>query len=373
MLDYLQKCFELYFRYEQYVPSYSEALDILAKDYLDKIDLVKLLNVEDEEIIKFMAKKAKRITELNFGKVILLYAPLYIANFCENGCVYCGFSKLRKYPREKLSLEQMEKEMQQIKSEGIDSILLLTGEDRKNSPFAYIKNACKLATKYFSEVSIEVYSLTKEEYEELARIGVIGITIYQETYIKEDYEKLHLFGPKKDYEFRLYTPERALKAGFKTACIGPLLGLSLPKLDVYAAILHADYLMKKYPQTEIAISFPRLRAANTEFKAKHVVSDKEFIKFLLVARLYLPRIGINLSTRERPSLRDALLDICITKMSAGSKTTVGGYFNKKEDSQGQFEVEDRRMVADIIEVIRKKGLRPEFTNWIRGVRPYELL
>ncbi|SHF60687.1 tyrosine lyase ThiH [Caldanaerobius fijiensis DSM 17918] len=372
MIEYLQECLKIYSEYENYEPTFSEVMDILSKEYLDRLDLVKLLNVEDEKLIRFMAQKAKRLTEANFGKVILLYAPLYIANYCENGCLYCGFSCLKKYPREKLTFQEMQNEMKKMKDEGLDSIIILTGEDRTNSSFEYIKEACNLALKYFSEVSIEVYPLLEKEYEELSRLGVVGITIYQETYQKEDYEKLHLFGPKKDYEFRLYTPERALNAGFHEACVGPLLGLSNPKKDAYCAILHAEYLMNRFPKAEISISFPRFRDANVGFKPSYIVSDKEYIKFLLVSRIYLPRVGIVISTRERAALRDALMDICITKMSAGSKTTVGGYAVKKEDEHGQFEIDDARSVFEMVNTIAKKGLRAEFTNWVKGVG-YELI
>lgn len=367
MIEYLQESMEIYTEYEDYKPSFSEVMNILSSDFLTKADLVKLLNVEDENLIKLMAQKAKSLTQANFGKVILLYAPLYIANYCQNGCVYCGFSRLKNYSREKLSPDEMEKEMKKMKDEGIDSVVILTGEDRINSSFEYIKEACELALQYFSELSIEVYSLYEEEYKVLSQIGVVGITMYQETYQREDYEKLHLFGPKKDYEFRLYTPERALKAGFHEACVGPLLGLSHPKKDAYCAILHAEYLMNKFPKAEVSISFPRFRQANVGFVPNYIVSDKEFIKFLLISRIYLPRAGIVVSTRERAALRDALMDICITKMSAGSKTTVGGYAAYKKEELGQFEVDDSRSVSEIVEVITKKGLRAEFTNWVKGV------
>lgn len=367
MVKFLKESLELYKAYDDYVPSYKEVCEILAKEFLTKEDLVKLLNVEDKESIKLMAQKAKKLTRDNFGGVILLYAPLYISNYCQNGCVYCGFSCMKEYRRKKLNFAEIEEELKKMKEEGLDSVIILTGEDRVNSPFEYIKKACEIATQYFSEVSIEVYPLFENEYEELSKIGVIGITIYQETYQKEDYEKLHLFGPKKDYEFRLLTPERALKAGFHEACVGPLLGLSDPKKDSYCAILHAEYLLDKFPKAEISISFPRFRDAATGFIPQYTISDKEYIKFLLVARLYLPRVGIVVSTRERAALRDALIDVCISKMSAGSKTTVGGYAKPSDEAIPQFEIDDSRSVAEIVDSIIKKGLRPEFTNWVKGV------
>lgn len=367
MIEYLNDCLKIYEEYKDYIPTPGEIEELLSKDFLTKADLVKLLNVEDKGAIKLMAQKAQKLTRRNFGKVILLYAPLYIANYCVNGCVYCGFSKLRQYQREKLSLEQIENEIRKMREDGLDSVIILTGEDGRNSSFEYIKSACELATRYFSEVSIEVYPLLEAEYRELNKIGVIGITIYQETYQKDEYERLHLFGPKKDYEFRLYTPERALKSGFQEACVGPLLGLGDPKKDVFYAILHAEYLMDKFSKAEISISFPRFKDAHVGFVPVYSVSDKDYIKFLLIARIYLPRVGIVISTRECSKLRDALMDVCITKMSAGSRTTVGGYAVPKDKKQGQFEVDDSRTIDEVVKVIKQKGLRPEFTNWIKGV------
>jgi len=369
MASFLEEAEELFKEYKEYIPTHKEVCDILDKEFLSKEDLIKLLNVSNKEDILLMVKKAQKLTRENFGKVILLYAPLYIANYCQNGCVYCGFSCKKEYRREKLSFEGIENELRKMKEEGIDSVIILTGEDRINSSVEYIEKACEIAVNIMSEVSIEVYPLYEEEYRRLSNVGVIGITLYQETYQKEDYEKLHPFGPKKDFEFRLNAPERALKSGFHEACIGPLLGLSHPKKDVLCAILHAEYLLEKFPKTEISISFPRFRSAGTDFMPLYTVSDKEFIKFLIIARLYLPRVGIVLSTRENSSLRDALIDVCVTKISAGSKTTVGGYAEEKdEDSEAQFEVEDRRSVSEIVDVIIKKGLRPEFTNWVKGVK-----
>ncbi|WAM34049.1 2-iminoacetate synthase ThiH [Caldicellulosiruptor morganii] len=369
MNGFLKEAEKLIKEYKDYVPSHKEVCRILEKEFLTKEDLAKLLNVSSKEDIMLMAKKAQKLTRENFGKVVLLYAPLYIANYCQNGCVYCGFSYSKNYKREKLSFEEIENELEKMKEEGIDSVIILTGEDRINSSFEYIEKACSIATEFMSEVSIEVYPLYEEEYRRLSNIGVVGITIYQETYQKDNYQKLHPFGPKKDFEFRLNAPERALKAGFHEACVGPLLGLSEPRKDVLCAILHAEHLLEKFPKAEISISFPRFRSAGTDFVPSYTVSDREFIKFLVIARLYLPRVGIVLSTRESPLLRDALLDVCITKMSAGSKTTVGGYAKEKdEDAGAQFEVEDRRSVSEVVDVIIKKGLRPEFTNWVKGVK-----
>jgi len=345
----------------------SKAIGILNKENLSNEDLITLLNVENPQIIKLMATKAKAITDKYFGKTILLYAPLYISNLCNSGCVYCGFSKLNSgVVRKKLSFSEIKDELLSLKSEGLDSILILTGEDRLNSPFEYIYEACKLASEYFSEVSVEVYPLDEEEYLSLTKVNVIGLTIYQETYDIEQYDKLHLFGTKKDFSYRLNAPERAANAHIKEICIGPLLGLSNPKEDVFLSLLHAKYLMDKFPDLEVSISFPRFRKANVFFNPKYFVSDREFIKYIAAARLFLNRVGITISTRENSILRDALIGYGITKMSAGSKTKVGGYA-KSDNLQGQFETEDKRNVREVIEAIKSKVYRHEFTNWIKGV------
>lgn len=201
---------------------------------------------------------------------------------------------------------------------------------------------------------IEVYSLEEEEYKILAQNGLAGVTLYQETYNKEVYEKLHPYGPKKDYSYRLYTQERALKGGIKEVTLGVLLGLNDPIEDVFKMILHAEYLARKFPNAEISVSFPRFRPAGTNFKESFKVTDKMMLRFVFSIRIYLKNVGITLSTRESPKFRDALIGYGITKMSAGSKTSVGGYA-KDYSSGNQFENEDRRSVEEIVGVIKRKG------------------
>lgn len=361
---------KIYQAHKDYIPTKKEALEILEKENLDLQDIAKLLNVEDNEILLLIANKAQKITKTYFGNVIFLYAPLYISNYCQSECPYCGFSSKAILPRKKLSYKQIEEELKILKEMGINSVIILTGEDINNSSFEYIKEACKIATEYMSEVSIEVYPLSMEEYAELSKVGVVGIAMYQETYQRSVYEKLHLKGLKKNFEYRLTSVERALKGGFHEACIGPLLGLGDPKLDVLTTIAHGEYLLWKYPKAEISISFPRLRNAGVSFSSFYTVSDKEFIKYILVTRLYLHRIGIVLSTRESPKIRDGLIGMVVTKMSAGSKTYVGGYSNPHQKEYGQFDIEDGRSVEELVKVIKSKNLMPEFTNWVGGLANY---
>lgn len=370
----------IFLNYENYIPSKREVLELLQKEQISLVDAAKLLNIDDKELIILMSKKAQEVTRKNFGNVVFLYTPLYVSNYCQNECLYCGFSINNKIKRRKLKYEEVEEELKSIKETGIDSVIILTGEDRNTTPFEYIKEVCRIATLYMSEVSVEVYPLDIEEYRELSKLGVVGITMYQETYQKDVYEELHVKGPKRDFLYRLMGIERAINGGFHEVCIGPLLGLGNPKLDVLLTLAHSDYILNKYPKVELSISYPRFRNPGILFSPKYVVSDKEFLKYLFVTRLYQPRVGIVLSTREGPKMRDALIDICVTKMSAGSKTYVGGYtlqskniFNRESEYHKyvQFEIEDNRSVREIVEVIKSKKLMPEFTNWVRGLSMYE--
>lgn len=341
---------------------------IIQKEKLDPYELLSLLIDDNDENLFLIAEESKKITERYFGKVITLFTPLYLSNYCNSSCLYCGFSAQNtKLNRKKLNLEEIEEELNKIKSQGIDSILLLTGCDRINTPFEYILSAVKIAQKLFSEVVIEVYSLEEEEYRILCENGLSGVTCYQETYNEKLYKELHPYGLKRDFYYRLNTQERALKGGAKEVTLGVLLGISEnPIEDVFKMILHAEYLMEKYRNCEINVSFPRFRPAGTNFVEKSTISNKLLLRFIFSARIYLKNSGITISTRENPKLRDALIGYGITRMSAGSKTAVGGYA-KEYDSGKQFENEDKRSIKEIIEVIKSKGYRPEFTNWIRGL------
>lgn len=357
---------EIKFLNEQKSKDNNDVYSIFQKENISKLDFLRLLLSNNKDILELMAKKAKYITDNYFGKKILLYAPLYISNYCINKCVYCGFSLLNdNIIRKKLAKEEIEKEMIALKQKGFDSILILTGDDRKNSPVTYIGESVNVARKYFSEILVEVYALTRDEYKYLVDNGLTGVTIYQETYNEDLYDKLHLSGPKKNFNFRLEAPERAIMAGVKEINIGSLLGLNKDFLsDAYLTSIHADYLQRSYPNVEISISFPRIQPAESSIKIETNVDDVSFVRIITATRIFLQRIGLNISTREKPVMRDNLIGLGITKMSAGSKTTVGGYSFISEDS-GQFEISDRREVWEIINLIVSKGYRPEFTNWVR--------
>lgn len=329
---------------------------------INEKSLLKNLNSKLE--LERLALKSKEITDSFFGKTVLLYAPLYISNYCVNGCSYCGFSATNRIERDKLEDKEIEKEMIALKEKGFDTILILTGEDRIRSGVGYILKAIKIARKYFSEILIETYPLEQDEYKKLIDNGLCGVTLYQETYDKNLYLKLHKFGPKKNFEYRLNAIERAVKAGIKEVNIGPLLGLNKNfDFDVYMTLMHAKHIQNNYPEVEVSISYPRMRSSVSKIKT-YPVTDIDFVKIICLSRLFLERVGINISTRENAYIRDNLIGIGITKMSAESKTTVGGYFQNSSDLK-QFEIEDSRSLNEIIKIIEKKGYRPEFTNWVK--------
>lgn len=328
----------------------------------------KLLSDDRPEMLEALAQDAKRITEQNFGRTISLYAPIYLSNYCSSHCTYCGFHSQNKINRIKLTNEEMQKEMQTIHSTGIRQILLLTGESYKFTPVSYLKDATHIAGQFFQGISIEVHPMHTSEYHELYTAGVDGVTIYQETYDRARYAEVHLSGYKRNYDFRRETPARAAAAGIRQISMGILLGLSELARDVYELFFHLREMEKSFPGVEYSLSFPRLRTIKGREFAICDVNDQTFIKILCLTRILFPRAGINLSTREHPYMRDHLLGIGITKISAGSNTAVGGYTLKTEEDQDpQFDTEDKRSVDEMVAVVKAKGFDPVFTDW----RPIE--
>ena len=303
-----------------------------------------------------MAQTARRLTLQHFGHTIQLYTPLYLANYCVNYCVYCGFNAANDIPRRQLTLEEVELEARAISRSGLQHLLVLTGESREHSPVSYIKDCVIILRKYFSSISIEVYPLSRKEYAELIAAGIDGMTIYQEVYNQEVYSRLHPRGPKRDYRFRLESPERAGQAGIRAINIGALLGLYDWRSEVFLTGLHAAYLQKKFPEIEISVSFPRMRPQYGNYQPESPVSDRDLVQSILALRLFLPRAGITISTRERSELRDNLVKLGVTKMSAGSSTAVGGHTDAV-DGLGQFEISDKRSVDEMRKVISGHGYK----------------
>jgi 2-iminoacetate synthase len=336
----------------------------LSHERLEIIDFLALLSPTAMPYLEQMAQKAHRLTMRNFGKSILLFTPLYLANFCSNQCVYCSYNIKNKIVRRKLSFAEVEVEAKAIAEMGLQHLLLLTGESRKESSPEYIADCARILRPYFASLGIEVYPLEIHEYRELYEAGIDTLTIFQEAYDEDIYASVHLAGPKRVHRYRLEAPERACEAGLSGVTIGALLGLGEWRKEAFFTGLHASYLQKTYPEVEVAISIPRMRPHAGSYKPQYPITDAELVQILLAYRLFMPRVGITLSTRESAAMRDALLPLGITKLSAGSLTSVGGYSETTEKGSAQFEISDERSVEEITTMLRTKGYQPVFCDWV---------
>lgn len=352
------------FDFDSFVQSVKiEEVDaILKKEKLSELDFLKLLSPIATKRLEVMAKKAKDLTRQHFGYTIGLYLPIYISNYCTNNCSYCGFSKKNKIKRKQLTLEEIESEATKIASSGVEHILLLTGEAEGVTTIEYVISAVEILKKYFASIHIEIFPTSTSNYEKLAFAGVDGLTIYQETYDKELYSKVHISGKKRDYMYRLLTPQRGAKAGFRAINIGALYGLGDVLKEAFISGLHAKYLQNLYLETEISLSLPRINSSEGNFEPKEILDDVTFVQFMTAFRLFIPKIGINVSTRESANFRDNILELGVTRMSAGSKTEVGGYDNENK-STAQFDITDKRDTDEVIEMLNQRGFQPVLKDW----------
>lgn len=315
--------------------------------------------------MKAILETARRETLKHFGRVVQLYTPLYLSNACVNRCAYCGFNQKRKIKRVTLNLAQIVQEAKYLNQEGFQHILLLTGEDRKSAPVDYLAAAVKKVKEIFVSVSIEVYPLSTAEYKTMAEAGVDGLTIYQETYHRPTYQKVHLAGPKMDYAWRYGAPERAARAGIRRIGLGFLLGLYDWRFEAAVLEKHLGYLLKQFWRTQFQISFPRLNPAETGFKSRWPVSDQDFLQLLCEFRLRFPEIGFTLSTRESAAFRDRIFPYGITQMSAGSKTYPGAYALGLKSGK-QFEIADPRSPRQVAKALSARGYEPVWKDWERA-------
>ncbi|MBU0991001.1 MAG: 2-iminoacetate synthase ThiH [Proteobacteria bacterium] len=335
---------------------------VLQKTRLTDLDFLILLSGKAEDYLEEMANKAHQLTVQNFGRVIQFYTPMYLSNFCNNQCAYCGFNTTNTIERKQLTLDEVKREAEAISQTGLKHILVLTGDAPQLATVDYISECCNILRDYFSSIAIEIYALTREEYEILEHAGVDALTIYQETYSEELYQTLHPKGPKKDYRFRLDAPERGLQANFRSVGIGALLGLNRWQQDIFLTALHADYLQTAYTEAEISISLPRMRPHEGCFQPAHTISDKSIVQMMTALRLFLPRAGITVSTRESATFRNNILRLGVTRMSAGSCTSVGGH-SQISNQTGQFEISDNRTVEEMTVSLKRLGYQPVFKDW----------
>lgn len=333
-------------------------------EQLDRRDLLCLLAPAAQPYLEAMAQKARQLTLQHFGRVISLYAPLYISDYCANACTYCGFHAGIDFPRTKLTLDEIEQEAAAIAATGIRHILVLTGEAPAQTPLSYLADTVRLMKKHFSSIALEIFPLDEDGYRTLRAAGADSLTIYQEVYDRAVYQEVHPAGRKADYAWRLQTPERGARAGFRALNIGPLFGLGEPHREAWLAALHARWLEEEFPDVELSLSLPRMTKAAGAIAPRHLLSDIAFVQFMLAWRLFMPRLGITISTREAPAFRDRLVHLGATRFSCGSKTGVGGYAVRKQDEAPvQFAVTDNRSVAEVAEMLRRSGYQPIFKDW----------
>ena len=335
-------------------------------------DFKALLSPAAEPFLEQMAQRARLETSKHFGNTVYLFTPLYIANYCENYCVYCGFNCYNHINRMKLTPEQIEHEMKVIADSGMEEILLLTGESRAQSSVEYIGEACKLARKYFRMVGLEIYPVNTDEYRYLHECGADYVTVFQETYDTDKYETLHLMGHKRVWPYRFDAQERALRGGMRGVAFSALLGLSDFRKDALASAMHVYYLQRKYPYAEMSLSCPRLRPIINNDKINPLdVHEKQLCQVLCAYRIFLPFVGITVSSRESAEFRNGIVKIAATKVSAGVSTGIGDheskYSGKESDgAQGdeQFEIDDGRSLDKMYQDITEEGLQPVLNDYL---------
>ena len=368
-------CEKVMSQVRDYDPSRYTARDVqaaLEHETCTLEDFKALLSPAAEPFLERMAERASVETKKHFGNTVYLFTPLYIANYCENYCVYCGFNCYNHIKRMKLTREQIEHEMKIIADSGMEEILILTGESRGMSSVEYIGEACKLARKYFRMVGLEIYPVNTDEYRYLHECGADYVTVFQETYDADKYETLHLMGHKRVWPYRFDAQERALMGGMRGVAFSALLGLSDFRKDALASALHVYYLQRKYPHAEMSLSCPRLRPIINNDKINPLdVGERQLCQVLCAYRLFLPFVGITVSSRESAQFRNGIVKICATKVSAGVSTGIGDHESKYtgQDTGGaegdeQFEIDDARSLSAMYQDMTGEGLQPVLNDYL---------
>ena len=346
-----------------------------------------LLEPKTDAQLAALARDSAALTRQHFGRTIRLFAPLYLSNECINNCAYCGFSRDNAILRVTLDVAAVVKEARHLASQGFRNLLLVAGEHPKFVSNGYLERCVRALVAEIPSISLEVAPMETPEYATLVAAGAEGLIVYQETYDRDVYAAMHTAGPKKDYDWRLACPERAYAAGFRRIGVGALLGLAEWRSEAVALAAHLESLLRNCWRAQFTVSLPRLRPCAGEFAPPHAVSDREFIQMICALRLCFPQVGIVLSTREPAALRDALLPLGITMMSAGSHTEPGGYTGQgredlhltvrgkilapadsdAEGATGQFQISDTRTPQEVAEVIRGQGFEPVWKDWDRAI------
>lgn len=338
----------------------------LAHDNRSPEDFAALLSPAALPLLEDIAQAAQAETRKHFGNSVYMFTPLYIANYCENYCIYCGFNCHNKINRARLNEEQIEMEMAAIAKTGLQEILILTGESRKKSDVKYIGEACRIARRYFKVIGLEVYPMNSDEYAYLHQCGADYVTVFQETYNSDKYETLHLAGHKRIFPYRVNAQERALKGGMRGVAFGALLGLDDFRKDAFATGMHAWLLQRRYPHAEIAFSCPRLRPIINNDRINPMdVHEAQLLQVVCAYRLFMPFAGITISTRECARVRDNLVNICATKISAGVSTGIGEHSDEIEQKgDDQFEISDGRTVDEVYNALLEHNLQPVMNDYV---------
>ena len=364
----------------------------LQKDQPTLADFAQLISPAAGESLEELCRRSQALTRQRFGKVIRLFAPLYLSNECVNNCAYCGFSRDNPILRVTLSVEEVVREARALAAQGFRNILLVAGEHPKFVGNGYMADCVRALHEFVPSLSLEVGPMTAEDYRPLVAAGADGLVVYQETYDRDIYAAMHTAGPKRDFNWRLETPERAYAAGFRRVGIGALHGLADWRREALAVAAHAAFLLRHCWKAQVTISLPRLRPCAGEFQPLTHMSDRELAQLICALRLFLPDAGLVLSTREPAKLRDGLIPLGVTMISAGSHTEPGGYTGagkekihhtergrivelasgasewaatngRATNATGQFEIADERSPEEMSALIRSLGYEPVWKDW----------
>lgn len=362
--DIMQQVLAARNAYDENAYTEADVKQALLQEYLTPEGFAALLSPAAAPLLEQLAHRAQTETRSHFGNAVNLFTPLYIANYCENYCIYCGFNCHNKIKRARLTAVEIEQEMQAIAAQGLEEILLLTGESPSMSDVRYIGDACRLARRYFRVVGLEVYPMDSADYAYLHQCGADFVTVFQETYDPDKYGQLHLGGRKRIFPYRFNAQERALRGGMRGVGFAALLGLDDFRRDALATGLHAYLLQRKYPQAEIAFSCPRLRPIinNDQINPKDV-HERQLLQIICAYRIFLPFASLTISSRESARFRDNVVGLAATKISAGVDVGIGGH-SKESKGDEQFLIDDGRTVREICAMLTSRGLQPVASEYI---------
>ncbi len=362
--DIMQQVLAARNAYDENAYTTADVKQALLQEHLTPEGFAALLSPAAAPLLEQLAHRAQAETRRHFGNAVNLFTPLYIANYCENYCIYCGFNCHNKIKRARLTAAEIKQEMQAIAAQGLEEILLLTGESPAMSDVRYIGDACRLARRYFRVVGLEVYPMDSADYAYLHQCGADFVTVFQETYDPDKYGQLHLGGRKRIFPYRFNAQERALRGGMRGVGFAALLGLDDFRRDALATGLHAYLLQRKYPQAEIAFSCPRLRPIinNDQINPKDV-HERQLLQIICAYRIFLPFASLTISSRESARFRDNVVGLAATKISAGVDVGIGGH-SKESKGDEQFLIDDGRTVREICAMLNRRGLQPVASEYI---------